>query len=307
MKTTGVMRAVCAVSVVLWTSIGFADDLTNLLRLVQAVAQDRSNASRADRGGRERSMSEDWPADVRSSRDTWKQAQELDFRSSGYPHRGAHDEFSERGYSEDIRQNRLPERSSRVPSRGRLPAPPQRPTTPSRSRISRGQPDFQSAVGGYDDGRFGEYRFDEYRSGAEHGYSGNLRYNERRSVELSLNFGSGGFRGDYGAPRVVPVPQPLHHVGEIVCCRVPLATVVRVKGADNICRHAVPAVVAVRDPHLCGHEPVERVVYVQVMVPPCPPRKVEISPCRTRVQLCFDDYEVEITSKSGVISVEYDD
>lgn len=313
MKTTGVMRAVCAAAVVLWTSVGFADDLTNLLRLVQAVAQDRSNASRADRGGRDRSMNEDWPVAGRTSRDTWKRTQEQDFRGPDF---SQGPDFGDRGYVAEDWQDRFPERSSRSTSRNRAPVAPTRPVTPTpgRSRISRVDPrsgrDFERDLHGssqFDEHRYDEHRYDEHRFGSDYGYSGNLRYDERRSVELSLSYGSGGFRTDYGVPRVVPVPRPQHHVGEIVCCRVPLVTVVRVKGADNICRHAVPAIVAVRDPNLCSHDVIERVVYVQVMVPPCPPRKVEISPCHTRVKLCFDDYEVEITSKSGVISVEYDD
>jgi hypothetical protein len=62
----------------------------------------------------------------------------------------------------------------------------------------------------------------------------------------------------------------------------------------------------VRDPALCEHD-VERLVYVQVLVPPVPPRKIEVSRCHTRVELCFGELDVEIVSKNGTISVEYDD
>jgi hypothetical protein len=98
----------------------------------------------------------------------------------------------------------------------------------------------------------------------------------------------------------------MHQVGEIVHCRVPLATCVRVRGADNICGDFVPVIVAVRDPALCEHD-ADRLVYVQILVPPVPPRKVEVSRCHTRVDLCFRELDVEIVSKNGMISVEYDD
>jgi hypothetical protein len=51
---------------------------------------------------------------------------------------------------------------------------------------------------------------------------------------------------------------------------------------------------------------VERVVFVQVFVPPCPPRCIHISPCHTRVTMDFGTYEVDIKSKDGLIVVDYD-
>ena len=98
-----------------------------------------------------------------------------------------------------------------------------------------------------------------------------------------------------------------HQIGEIVDCPVPLATCVRVEDACNIAPNAVPVVVAVRDPNMCAHECQERLAYVQVFVPPCPPRSISISPCHTRVTLCFGRYDVEIKSRNGVIVVDYDD
>ncbi|MEY3459539.1 MAG: hypothetical protein RL215_2696 [Planctomycetota bacterium] len=290
MKTAGLMRVVCGTAVVLWTSVGFADDLTNLLRLVQAVAQERSGTARSDRSSRERGGFEQFSEPSRTTRESSKRSQERDYPQGR--------EF-ERSPVEG-RWRSEPERSSRMPSRGRLPAPAER--SDGSTRFPSGHVDPERSWGTSDwNGGFG--------SGPNRRLPSGMRYEERRSVELSLSFGEGGFRPGYGAPRVVPVPipQPLHHVGEIVCCRVPLATMVRVRGADNICRHAVPAVVAVRDPNSCSHDAFERVVYVQVMVPPCPPRKIEVSPCHTRIELCFEDYDVEIISRDGVISVEYDD
>lgn len=94
-------------------------------------------------------------------------------------------------------------------------------------------------------------------------------------------------------------------VGEIVTCPVPLETCVRVNDECNIAPHAVPMVIAVRDPHACEHEP-HAVVFVQVFVPPCPPHSVKVSPCQTRVSLCYGEYEVDIRSRGGFVVVDYD-
>jgi hypothetical protein len=109
-------------------------------------------------------------------------------------------------------------------------------------------------------------------------------------------------------PPVQGYPSPVshHQIGEIVECRVPLATCVRVEDPFNIAPNAVPVVVAVRDPHLCAHECHERVAYVEICVPPCPPRCIRVSPCRTRVTLDFGRYQVDIKSVNGLIVVDYD-
>jgi hypothetical protein len=102
-----------------------------------------------------------------------------------------------------------------------------------------------------------------------------------------------------------PVVTP-HCVGEIVSCPVPLETCVRVQDECNIAPHAVPVVIAVRDPHACAHECQKPVVFVQVFVPPCPPHSVTVSPCQTRVNLCYGEYEVDIRSRNGFVVVDYD-
>lgn len=314
MKTQAwLTRMVCGTAVLLWTGVGFADDLTNLLRLVQAVAQDRSGTSRSDRGARERSQEEFRQPASRSGRDAWKRNQEEGWAEQSF------------------------ERNSRTPSRGRGPATEGRgPASSNRdpgferfdSRLDRNsRSDRFANRPNYDSGR----GFDS-RRGFEHGYGQDPGYGydpgygfsdsgrfpgegwveERHSAELSFSVGTDRLRVAYGTPRPrpipvpVPVPVPVHQVGEIVRCRVPLATCVRVRGADHICGHFVPVIVAVRDPALCEHD-VERLVYVQVLVPPVPPRKVEVSRCHTRVELCFGELDVEIVSKNGTISVEYDD
>ncbi len=105
------------------------------------------------------------------------------------------------------------------------------------------------------------------------------------------------------SPPVIATP---HQIGEIVTCRVPLARCVRVEDARNIAPDAIPVIVAVRDPNMCAHDTVERVVFVQVFVPPCPMSGIRVSPCRTRVTMCFHQYEVDIKSKNGMIVVDYD-
>jgi hypothetical protein len=122
------------------------------------------------------------------------------------------------------------------------------------------------------------------------------------------------YQSEPNAIPLPPVPQsPVnpgsvvnpHCVGEIITCPVPLETCVRVKDECNIAPHAVPIVIAVRDPHVCEHEP-HAVVFVQVFVPPCPPHSVTVSPCQTRVSLCYGDYEVDIRSRDGFVVVDYD-
>jgi hypothetical protein len=145
---------------------------------------------------------------------------------------------------------------------------------------------------------------------------------------LSLHFGSGSMQPGF-APVYVPavpvlpptpsrrtvyVPQPApapvcvcrHQIGEFVDTRVPLATCVRVRNLCDAAPNAIPAVIAVRDPNMCSHDTEERVAYVQILVPPQPLRSLEISRCRTRVSLCFGEYDVRICSKDGLITVEYD-
>ncbi len=106
-----------------------------------------------------------------------------------------------------------------------------------------------------------------------------------------------------GYPGVVPAPFEL---GQFVNCQVPLATCVRVEHECNIAPNAIPVVVAVRDPHMCDHDVQERLVFVQIFVPPCPVQNVRVSRCRTKISLDFGRYEVDIKSANGIIVVDYD-
>ena len=106
------------------------------------------------------------------------------------------------------------------------------------------------------------------------------------------------------APVVVNPYPAVHHIGDIVTCPVPLETCVVVKDEDEIAPGAIPTVVAVRDPHAtCANAPV---VFVQVFAPPCPPQKVKISPCGTKVRLDFGRYEIDLVSRNNVIEIDYD-
>ena len=101
-----------------------------------------------------------------------------------------------------------------------------------------------------------------------------------------------------------------HELGVIVTCSVPLESHVRVRNADEIAPHAQPVIVAVRDPHLAAwgsHGCVEQLAYIQVFAPPVPLREMKVSPCRTRIDLDYGDWEIKILSRNGVVEVEYDD
>ena len=106
--------------------------------------------------------------------------------------------------------------------------------------------------------------------------------------------------------RVPAVPVMPYRIGEFVRSPVPLATCVQVKDLCNAAPDAVPAILAVRDPHCCEHDLAERVVYVEVLVPRCPLQKLEVSKCGTRVDLCFGEYDIEVRSRNGVVTVQYD-
>ena len=148
-------------------------------------------------------------------------------------------------------------------------------------------------------------------------------------LQISLQFGANGTRNPgFVSPAYIPAPRPVQvlppvpvfpaapghrHVapmsfqlGQFIDCRVPLATCVHVQDECNIARNAVPVIIAVRDPNMCLHETVERLVYVQIFVPRSPLRDLHVSPCRTRIHLDYGRHEVDITSVNGVIIVDYD-
>ncbi|MCA9035624.1 MAG: hypothetical protein KDA91_10860 [Planctomycetaceae bacterium] len=111
---------------------------------------------------------------------------------------------------------------------------------------------------------------------------------------------------------IAPAPLELPcELGQIVDVAVPLETCVKVEDLHNIAPNAVPVVVAVRDPHMspwtAGCIEPDRIVFVEVMAPPCPLKSLKISPCRTRIEMKFGDYEIDIRSTNDVIVIDYDD
>ena len=145
----------------------------------------------------------------------------------------------------------------------------------------------------------------------------------RSGLQVNLQFASNGPSGaGYAPPIYIPAqssvpalpPVPVHpqiaplpfQLGQFVNCQVPLATCVRVEDQCNIAPNAVPVVIAVRDPNSCVHDIYERLVFVQIFVPPCPLRNLQVSPCRTRMSLDYGKYEVDIKSVNGLVVVDYD-
>jgi hypothetical protein len=148
-------------------------------------------------------------------------------------------------------------------------------------------------------------------------------------LQINLRFGANGSRNPgYGSPVYVPAPRPVQvlpqapiypapptclsvapapfQLGQFINYQVPLETRVQVQDEFNIAPNAVPVIIAVRDPNMCRHDNVERLVYVQIFVPQCPLRDLQVSPCRTRVSLDYGRFEVDIKSGNGVIVIDYD-
>jgi hypothetical protein len=80
----------------------------------------------------------------------------------------------------------------------------------------------------------------------------------------------------------------------------------------NIHPCAVKTIVAVKDPRCCPHpcrccKP-GGCVYIQICVPPRGPFKYEVKRRDySKIEYDYGDYEVEITSKRGLVYVDYDD
>jgi hypothetical protein len=85
---------------------------------------------------------------------------------------------------------------------------------------------------------------------------------------------------------------------------------VKYSDRDNVHPCAVSMVVSVADPCQC-HNPCScctpSCVNVQICVPPCGCPQVKTSRHGHKVTYDYGKYEVEIESKDGVVSVDYDD
>ncbi len=112
-----------------------------------------------------------------------------------------------------------------------------------------------------------------------------------------------------GIPAPVVRQQPHFDFGDLVDCEVPLYRRVRVRDRHNIARGARPMVVAVKAPGACDHACsccADKVVYVRVMAPPCPPQSVTVSPCGRHVRMDFGKYEIDVVSTAKLVKVDYD-
>jgi hypothetical protein len=102
-----------------------------------------------------------------------------------------------------------------------------------------------------------------------------------------------------------PAEPPLSY-GSVVRQQVALYPHVRVKDADDVAPGALPIVVAVRDPN-CAHPKAAGVVFVKVCVPIGAPCKVRVNKRGTELELDYGEYEIEIRSERGVVTIDYDD
>src|SRR5262245_26166286 len=126
------------------------------------------------------------------------------------------------------------------------------------------------------------------------------------------------------APALQPIPEaqpagPMPAVGAepipVQAAVVTLYPNVRYRDERNIAPCAVPQVVMVKDPcppvcdpcNPCATPPV-RCVAVQICVPPCTPcpPKITCKHCGEYVKYDFGKYRVEIRSKKGCVTVDYD-
>jgi hypothetical protein len=114
-----------------------------------------------------------------------------------------------------------------------------------------------------------------------------------------------------------PVPDPVYSPGIIPPSPVPgLQTIelysrVKYEDLDNIHPFAVKKIVAVKDP--CFKDQICETctppcVYIMICVPPGDRFKFDVKrKDHSKVEYDYGDYEVEITSKNGVVYVDYDD
>lgn len=62
---------------------------------------------------------------------------------------------------------------------------------------------------------------------------------------------------------------------------------------------------AVQDPHYCHENDPERIVFVEVMLPQCELRRLDISSGRSRIRLDYEHFSVNIQSSRDVVTITY--
>lgn len=106
-----------------------------------------------------------------------------------------------------------------------------------------------------------------------------------------------------------PMPETPYEQAEVLPESTPVELYHCVKYEDerNIHPCAVPMIVAVPDPCPDPCSCTRRCVYVKICVPPCECAQIKCRRAGTKVIYDFGKYEVEITSRKGVVRVDYDD
>jgi len=150
------------------------------------------------------------------------------------------------------------------------------------------------------------------RCDGHHGKAGRLE----GGLELTKCFALAGsallaLTAAVGAAQVPPAPIPETGTAVVLPAEAPvtLFECVKYKDQRNIAPCAVPMIVSVPDPCAspcdCACGP--RCVYVKICVPPCGCAEVKYKRHGEKLVYDFGKYEVEITSRKGVVVVDYDD
>lgn len=117
--------------------------------------------------------------------------------------------------------------------------------------------------------------------------------------------------GNAPAPAATPVAPGATPVPTAQGTPVALYNCVRYKDECNVAPCAVPMVVMVKDPCDCNCDPccAPKCVAVQICVPPCSTCPPQVCCKRGGEYVSYDygKYRVEITSRNGVVTVDYDD
>jgi hypothetical protein len=133
------------------------------------------------------------------------------------------------------------------------------------------------------------------------------------------------YEGPPPAPGIAVPPAPMAPVGELIPGPGPAAVggpplalapapmlypCVKYRDRHRIAPGAVPMCVAVRDPcagkDRCGCNGPPKCVLVEICVPPCGCPKITCRHDGTRVRYDYGKYAVNITSRHGVVVVNYD-
>lgn len=120
---------------------------------------------------------------------------------------------------------------------------------------------------------------------------------------------------EFAPPNLQPIPEPYTESypqsGIEPFQTVELYPLVKYEDLDNVHPQAVKKIVAVKDPRgkrsICD-TCAPPCVYVMICVPPCDKFEYDVKrKDHSKVEYDYGDYEIEITSKNGVVYVDYDD